>query len=199
MKPKYEGLVIETVMMHKHLFPNLELHEEVTIVNYYLPKKYFKAMLSWILISFIMSGLSFLLPNNIQNIVLTIMIYLIFILVIINILKIYKPKKYLMRKQEEEFKLEQEKYQHHLLLHQNYNRYLLKWNIVYAVIILISFLLSLSVFVGEIIETGNSSLSPISSFFFFMLILYIPTLILNIMMFKRFRIKQKKIEYLINL
>src|SRR5690554_3386397 len=191
MNKKKFSYLEESLTMHKNLFPNEKLFNEVIRSNEKFVRKWIKLILLFSLYFSAILFISLELDESVRYIFGTTLIYLDFVLLILSILYIYKDRRLIFRKQINEIKADEVKYKYQIILHENYRKYNKKWNIIYSIVLIITFYFSLSLFISDLIKTKNTSYGPIFILF------VIPTYLLNMSSYKKLRIKLRKIEQLI--
>lgn len=194
MNEKNNDFINKTINMYKHLFPNAKLHDEITNINAQSFRISLKVILRGITTMFLLTVILLLfLPESIRYIILTVLCYLVLSLLTINLLVINKTKKAIFKIQINELNLANNNNSKSLLLHKKYKKYHLKWNVIYIIIITIAVYMSLSLFINDIISTGNTTIAPILVLFLVMLIFVIPTIIINIFSWIKLINKQNEI------
>src|SRR5690554_4158064 len=197
MNKKKFSYLEESLTMHKNLFPNEKLFNEVIRSNEKFVRKWIKLILLFSLYFSAILFISLELDESVRYIFGTTLIYLDFVLLILSILYIYKDRRLIFRKQINEIKADEVKYKYQIILHENYRKYNKKWNIIYSIVLIITFYFSLSLFISDLIKTKNTSYGPIFILFVGLILFVIPTYLLNMSSYKKLRIKLRKIEQLI--
>lgn len=180
--------------MYQYLFPSDNLLNQMIEFNFTVGQKMRKLILSTLLLTVIVTGLSFLLPENEQYIFVTIIMLIMILVIGVGFFKIFKVKCQIFKSQTTILNKRKEDNELRLLLHANYKKYNLKWNIIFSVIIVICLYVMLSLFIGDLIINQETSFGPMFAFVLLGLILLTPTIIINYWDFKRFRTKQRLIE-----
>jgi len=197
MKKKRFDYIEDSLVFHKNLFPNEALFNEVMNFNEKFVSKWIRLVLIFSIYLAVVFFISLELDEGIRYIFGTTLIYLDFVLLILSILYIYKDRRLIFRKQINEIKADEVKYKYQIILHENYRKYNKKWNIIYSIVLIITFYFSLSLFISDLIKTKNTSYGPIFILFVGLILFVIPTYLLNMSSYKKLRIKLRKIEQLI--
>ncbi len=186
---------IEDILkMYKYLFPNEELHQNLVNFNNSVAKKIIASFIVWPLLSSFLVLLAVFYFEGKGYITSTIIMYVTFIIMGLNVFIVLKPRIDIFKKQYQELILDKELYKYEIILHKNYKKYNLIWNIIYLIVLALAIYVSVSLFVNDLIASGDTSLGPIFAFLIVSLVLFLPVLVLNFIFFKRFRNKQRTTE-----
>ncbi|HHT55242.1 MAG TPA: hypothetical protein GX012_01630 [Acholeplasma sp.] len=197
MNKKKFSYLEESLTMHKNLFPNEKLFNEVIRFNEKFARKWIKLILLFSLYFSSILFISLELDESVRYIFGTSLMYLGLVFLVLSILYIYKERRLVFKKQINEIKANEEMYKYQIILHEDYRKYNKKWNIIYSIVLIITFYFSLSLFISDLIKTKNTSYGPIFILFVGLILFVIPTYLLNMSSYKKLRIKLRKIEQLI--
>jgi hypothetical protein len=184
----------DSIEMYKNLFPNKQLYTEIVCFNMQVNSKVFRANIKWMLLIIVIVVIAMVSLGNEKYLFINLMFYMVLIFMSLNTYVLFRQRSKIFKKQYLELLNNRNQFSIEISLHNNYKKYRLKWNFIYAIIILFSSFMSLSLFISDIIEKGNTSLGPIVVLLISLLILLIPTITINMFSFKKFRKKQRLLE-----
>lgn len=185
-------LLTDNIRQFKYLFPNKDYHEKIVLFNFKITKIFRRVVLFFSLLIALSIIIAFRLNENIMYIFINGIAFFIFLLMGITIYLIFLPRKKLFSKQYEEI-TQNNLHENYLILHNNYKKNQKRWNIIYGLEISIISLISLIIFIGDIINK-TTNFGPLFIFTFLLFIILIPTIIINMILFKRFRLSQYHLE-----
>ncbi len=185
-------LLTDNIRQFKYLFPNKDYHEKIVLFNFKITKIFRRVVLFFSLLIALSIIIAFRLNENIMYIFINGIAFFIFLLMGIMIYLIFLPRKKLFSKQYEEI-TQNNLHENYLILHNNYKKNQKRWNIIYGLEISIISLISLIIFIGDIINK-TTNFGPLFIFTFLLFIILIPTIIINMILFKRFRLSQYHLE-----
>src|SRR5690554_2755242 len=185
MNKKKFSYLEESLTMHKNLFPNEKLFNEVIRFNEKFARKWIKLILLFSLYFSSILFISLELDESVRYIFGTSLMYLGLVFLVLSILYIYKERRLFFKKQINEIKANEEMYKYQIILHEDYRKYNKKRNIIYSIGLIISSYFSLSLFITDLIKTKNTSYGPIFILFVFIIILIIPIYLLNKSAYKK--------------
>lgn len=185
-------LLTDNIRQFKYLFPNKDYHRKIVLFNFKITKIFRRVVLFFSLLIALSIIIAFRLNENIMYIFINGIAFFIFLLMGIMIYLIFLPRKKLFSKQYEEI-TQNNLHENYLILHNNYKKNQKRWNIIYGLEISIISLISLIIFIGDIINK-TTNFGPLFIFTFLLFIILIPTIIINMILFKRFRLSQYHLE-----
>ncbi len=185
-------LLTDNIRQFKYLFPNKDYHEKIVLFNFKITKIFRRVVLFFSLLIALSIIIAFRLNENIMYIFINGIAFFIFLLMGIMIYLIFLPRKKLFSKQYEEI-TQNNLHENYLILHNIYKKNQKRWNIIYGLEISIISLISLIIFIGDIINK-TTNFGPLFIFTFLLFIILIPTIIINMILFKRFRLSQYHLE-----
>ena len=191
MKSDFD-LLTDNIRQFKYFFPNKDYHEKIVLFNFKITKIFRRVVLFFSLLIALSIIIAFRLNENIMYIFINGIAFFIFLLMGIMIYLIFLPRKKLFSKQYEEI-TQNNLHENYLILHNNYKKNQKRWNIIYGLEISIISLISLIIFIGDIINK-TTNFGPLFIFTFLLFIILIPTIIINMILFKRFRLSQYHLE-----
>lgn len=198
MKKKKFDLDKESLDMHKNLFPNSSFFNEIINANNSFASKWIRLVLVFSIYLSAVFFISLEMDESKRYIFGTSLMYLGFVFLILSIFYVDKEKRIIFKKQINEIKTDKEKYKYQIILHEIFQKYNKKWNIIYLIVLIVVSYFSVSLFISDLIKTKNTSYGPILVLFVGLIIFIIPIFLLNRSSYKKLRIKQREIEQLID-
>lgn len=194
MEKKKFNYIEKSLDLNKNLFPNKTIFNEIMNFNETFLKKWLRIVILLSIYFVATLFISMELKESIRYIVATTVIYFGLVVFIFGVIFINKEKSLIYKKQIKEINEDKEKYKYQIMLHQNYQKYNKKWNAIYIIVLLLSSFFSISLFISDLIESGNTSYAPIFIFFVVIFIIIIPVVFFNYYDFKKFIKKHLKSE-----
>lgn len=176
--------------INNYLFPNEELLLLFENLNLKIAAKIGKAILLWLIILFVVIISIIVFFEQYQYVITTIVMYIIMLFMGFNIVLINRPKKKVFKKQIVLLKMNKEKYKKEIILHNNFKKHHLKGNIIYGIIICLAMIMSINLFITDLINSGNTTLGPVFVSLVVMFVLFIPAAAVNYFLLKRYVQKQ---------
>lgn len=185
-----ENTFLKLEKIQDYLFPSEKLNLEIKNLNLTISSKIGKTILLSLFILFITGILSIIFIDEYEYIIVTLLMYIVMLFMSVNIIVINIPKQKVFKEQIALLKLDEEKYKKEIILHQNFKKYKLKWNIIYGLIIFLAMSISINLFITDLIKAGNTTMGPIFASFVVMIILGIPAASVNYFAIKSYLKKQ---------
>lgn len=176
--------------IHNYLFPDEKLNLEIQRLNSKIASKTGKTILLWLIILFVAVLLIIVFLEEYQYVTATLVMYMVMLFMALNIMVINGSKKKVFKEQLSVLKIAETKYKKELIMHKNFKKYHLKWNVIYGLIIVLAMFFSVNLFITDLITTGNTTLGPIFASLVFVIVFFIPAAIVNFFDIKRYIKKQ---------
>lgn len=178
---------------YKCLFPDDTLHQEILISNQKMPINMFKMIIIFSIILVTTITISFSISEPISYILANTIFFIVMPMIGFFTIKIYKSKSIIFKNQYKKLLLEEEKYKMQIILHQQLQKFDKRWNIIFASCLIFISILSVLLFIGDLIES-KTSYAPILLFFMGSILFIIPLFIGFFIDLKKCRKKAREIE-----